>query len=91
MDWLRTVQFQPSHSAGLPYQFVESAGLTSRDSTTPAHHREQQCTGYYRLVKDLQEPVVHTEGSASPQEEQSALSLPEEGVDVVCPVQFSGP
>ncbi len=31
---------------------------------------------------------MHTEGSESPEDEQSALSLPEEGVCVVRPVQF---
>ncbi len=73
-SWLQAVQFQPDHRAGLPYQLVESTGLT-----TPAHHSEEQCTGYCSQVQDLQEPVAHTEGSESPQEEQLALFLPEEG------------
>ncbi|XP_032357196.1 inositol-tetrakisphosphate 1-kinase isoform X3 [Etheostoma spectabile] len=80
--------FQPDHRAGLPRQLGESAGLTSVDATTPSHHRTEQCADYYRLLKYLQEPAAHTEGSASPQEEQSALSLPEEGLGVVGPVQF---
>ncbi len=32
--------------------------------------------------------VAHTEGFKSPQEEQSALSLPEEGISVMRPAQF---
>lgn len=67
---------------------VESAGLTSFDATTPPHQRDEQCTGYCRLEEDQQEAVAHAKGSDSQQKEQSALSLPEEGISVVRPVQF---
>lgn len=39
-------------------------------------------------MEDLHEPVAHTERSESPQEEQSARLLPQEGVSVMGQVGF---
>ncbi len=86
--------FCPSSSSpSLPPHCAVPTWSPNRPSLTacwdcPAHHREEQSAGYYRLIEDLQEPVAHTEGSESPQEEQSALPLPEEGFSAVSPVHF---
>ncbi|KAK9525522.1 hypothetical protein VZT92_016217 [Zoarces viviparus] len=48
----------PDHRAVLPHKRVELAGLTSLDVTIPAHHSEEQRTGFYRLTEDPQGSIL---------------------------------
>ena len=49
------LRLSSSSHVHLPHQLLESAGPTSPDATTPAHHSKRRCTGSYRLIRDLQD------------------------------------
>lgn len=56
-----------------------SSSLDVRTQHTKAKNRAAK----HWLLEVIQDPVAHAEGSESPQDKQSTLSLPEEGVIVI--------
>ena len=84
---LQTVQLRSNHRASLPHQPVQSVGIPCVHVTPPTYHSKKENTGYYRLVKHLQQPIAYIKRPEPPQEEQFALSLPVEGFGVISPVK----
>lgn len=83
-------QLHSYHRAGFPHQLSEHVGTTRASAFSPAHHSKEltfrpQQIG--RVSVAAQRSSAHIEGPESPQEEQSALSLPAGGITSV----FSDP